>query len=529
MSAGKEDDIFKVKIGINILETLTTGMYRNPMVMYREYIQNSADAIDKAIEFGIITHDEGQIDIWIENNQVCIEDNGIGIKANDFISVLYSIGESTKNIDVDKGFRGIGHWCGFANCDKLRFIAKYSEEQFESIMICDAAKMRRMMNEHRTHSHTYTIDDVLKQTITFDIKKVEDISDHYFKVELEGINDKSLYNLQKVKDYLSFVAPVGYATEFPFRDSIKEYSRTIGYTIPQYSIRINGEQILKKYQSSFETGKGQDRISSIKFVPIKDDNGEIIAWMWFGVSRFMAQISCKSKMRGIRLRCKNIQLGAENTLQHLFSENSGRGLYYFIGEVFAISKKLIPDSQRDYFEPGADRDKFDTMLSKLFSDNLSKIYHYGSEINSALDKYEKLYKQLGDTKSPTCIPDNVEPDNDKELEEFIKSKGKLDKVKKRISTSPILNEIKDEINNNVESQYKNNAISKPTNLKQKKEIDSTQKTSKSAGKSKDSKMHENDKTVPLNKIIDIIKNVLPKDMAEIAIKAIIKMSRDDAS
>ena len=33
-----------------LLEILTRGMYSNPIHVYREYIQNSSDSIDKAIE-----------------------------------------------------------------------------------------------------------------------------------------------------------------------------------------------------------------------------------------------------------------------------------------------------------------------------------------------------------------------------------------------------------------------------------------------------------------------------------------------
>lgn len=39
-------------IGKNIIESLTLGMYENPFCIYREYIQNSADAIDKAGALG---------------------------------------------------------------------------------------------------------------------------------------------------------------------------------------------------------------------------------------------------------------------------------------------------------------------------------------------------------------------------------------------------------------------------------------------------------------------------------------------
>ena len=43
--------------GKNILENLTTGMYSDSRVMYREYVQNSCDAIDAAVTTGIIARE----------------------------------------------------------------------------------------------------------------------------------------------------------------------------------------------------------------------------------------------------------------------------------------------------------------------------------------------------------------------------------------------------------------------------------------------------------------------------------------
>ena len=55
--------------GANILENLTTGMYQDSKVIYREYIQNACDQIDKAVELGIMkSANEGKIEIWISEN-----------------------------------------------------------------------------------------------------------------------------------------------------------------------------------------------------------------------------------------------------------------------------------------------------------------------------------------------------------------------------------------------------------------------------------------------------------------------------
>ena len=50
-------------IGKHTLESLTSGMYADPLVLYREYIQNSSDSIDTACERGVLATGEDQIEI----------------------------------------------------------------------------------------------------------------------------------------------------------------------------------------------------------------------------------------------------------------------------------------------------------------------------------------------------------------------------------------------------------------------------------------------------------------------------------
>ena len=53
-------------VGKNILDNLTTGMYSDSKVIYREYIQNACDQIDLAIKEGILGQDEGEVNIFID-------------------------------------------------------------------------------------------------------------------------------------------------------------------------------------------------------------------------------------------------------------------------------------------------------------------------------------------------------------------------------------------------------------------------------------------------------------------------------
>lgn len=55
----------EISIGKFTLESLTTGMYNEPETCYREYIQNAVDAIDNAVERGIISVSESRIEIIV--------------------------------------------------------------------------------------------------------------------------------------------------------------------------------------------------------------------------------------------------------------------------------------------------------------------------------------------------------------------------------------------------------------------------------------------------------------------------------
>lgn len=86
------------QIGKDVIESLTLGMYEDCRFIYREYIQNSADAIDKAVENGLISRDEGSIFVEIDTDNRCISihDNATGISEKEVLSVLRNIARSSK-------------------------------------------------------------------------------------------------------------------------------------------------------------------------------------------------------------------------------------------------------------------------------------------------------------------------------------------------------------------------------------------------------------------------------------------------
>jgi len=93
-------DKSETKIGKDVIESLTLGMYEDSRFIYREYIQNSADQIDTAVKESLLQslHD-GKIEININHTAktISIFDNATGIESNKVQPVLKNIAQSTKD------------------------------------------------------------------------------------------------------------------------------------------------------------------------------------------------------------------------------------------------------------------------------------------------------------------------------------------------------------------------------------------------------------------------------------------------
>ena len=74
-------------IGKHTLESLTTGMYADPYVVFREYIQNAADAIDNAVRQSLLTSDSAKIVIHLSpaEKSIIISDF---LTENDYLSAI---------------------------------------------------------------------------------------------------------------------------------------------------------------------------------------------------------------------------------------------------------------------------------------------------------------------------------------------------------------------------------------------------------------------------------------------------------
>jgi len=383
------------KFGKKILNTLTTGMYKNAMFIYREYIQNAVDAVDDAIEQGVPCPEGFQIHVKVDPKKriVSVEDNATGIPQQKVAATLGNIGDSKKDPAKKKGFIGIGRLGGLGYCEKVIFETSHVGEDVKTISEWDAANIRKIM-------HDQTVDDdaqtVLRATVTFRTEPC-DKNAHFFKVSLCGITEENdeLLEIAKVYPYLQMVAPAEFSfTDFPHKKTIRDFIEKNGLPkLNEYQIYLNQQKITKGYKSKLKVPGQKDYVEIRDVQPglIKSDD-EIVGWYWYGITDFSGTME-KFWQSGMRLRKGNIQIGEEDCLYQHKMWRERRGNFYFFGEVHALDTNLIPNGRRDYFEEDSHCRRFERALSDIF-DQMLDIVYAASNIRSATSRVEKVKSEI---------------------------------------------------------------------------------------------------------------------------------------
>lgn len=406
-------------IGKNVIENLTVGMYDDPRFVYREYVQNAADQIDIAKRKNLYqTDNEACIYIQIDKNTktVIIEDNATGIESQKVLPLLGNIAQSTKNKYEDKGFRGIGRLGGLGYCDKLTFETSFYGEDTKSIMTWDAKLLKRNINDDNVK-----IDAAELISIITDYSfSEENEKEHYFKVIMEGVENEELLDIEKVRDYLSMVAPIPFASHFTYRHKIFEESNKLNIRIDEYKVLLNGEQLFKGYKNTiYDNNKEFCKIIDVRFFQASY-NDSLLYWGWYGISPNMYQIPDGNKERGIRLRKSNIQIGLENRLDIYHKENLGNR--YYVGEVYAINRELTPNARRDFFIENDECIQLVRQLQDFFYKHLYTIYYDFSKKNAAIKAKQELADKNKKIKDATL---------DTEIKE--KLSNEIKKLEKKVS------------------------------------------------------------------------------------------------
>lgn len=383
-----------------LLEILTRGMYSNPMHIYREYIQNSSDSIDKAIEVGILQSADAAIHISIDEKgrSIIIRDNGLGIPLDIARIKLMNVGASDKDGITERGFRGIGRLGGLAYAEKVQFVTTAIGDSTKTIMTCDCVRMQQLLQ--KSNNETSDIMETFKAISTFE-EQPEDSNEHYFEVRLLGVPQESgLLDEDDVIRYLSETAPIDFdSQQFPQARKIRDYFSEKGFPITCYKI-LRGTRkkpIYKLYSRSLSTGKQgrtktKDFVRDVEFIYKEASDGKPLYIGWLAITDFSGVISDES-VQGIRFRKGNILVGNGTTFANFFPSEGHNANRMFAGEIHVLHDELVPNSQRDDFEPSTAYNEMRKSLSE-WAGMINRKYRRGtSEATSALRNLTKLNEE----------------------------------------------------------------------------------------------------------------------------------------
>jgi molecular chaperone HtpG len=344
------DQIF---IGKDILELLSTSMYVDPLTMYREYIQNAADARDAdAVRTG--SPEPGSVRIKIDRQQrtIVISDDGLGLTEREFHKKLSSIGGSSKRGTNARGFRGVGRLAGLAYCQELIFRTRPEGKNSVYELRWDARKVRTLLRSPDTH---LDLAGIIADSIESRTLPAAGLPEHFFEVELRNVvrhRDDRLLNPIDVSQYLGQVAPVGFCPEFTYGTEIRDFLVKNGVGDVPITVEIEGEgPVYRPHRNSLSLGtKTVNMLPPEMFITL-DREGEPSAVTWVLHHEYLGSLPKSTMINGWRLRSGDVQVGGNDILEELFPESRFNG--WTIAETHVLSKKIVPNGRRDNYEHSA--------------------------------------------------------------------------------------------------------------------------------------------------------------------------------
>lgn len=436
----EEQVTFKSRAGKKLLQICMGDIYPNPMVVYREYVQNSCDSLQEAEKRGMFSSNvQKLVSIKIYFNSISIHDRGIGVRKDDVVKSLIDLSYSQKNGN-NIGRYGIGRLTGAKYCDELVFETSAEGEDVKSIVRFNAKKAREIIESEEELECT----DVVDMVTTYSREK-EQANLHYFRVTLNNVFERHLLDKEEAKKYLAETVPVDFSTSFkdyllkPAFEKAPEFKELFD-SVPCCNVMFDGAPIKKTYESSVVNSANQEeRIGNIKFFKLEHE-GEILAWGWYAMTVTAKQFVSTVLFRKIRLRQLNMAVGDLTYFDNLYRKDADSS--YFIGEVYATHPNIEPTTGREGLVDNSYKKLFERKMKELL-EQLNKDYNvlskFGSQVLEPLSTNIRLLR--------------IE---NKAVETHLKTSE--DAKEKKAEYAKALSDAKDKLANDLTKIRKNNRI-----------------------------------------------------------------------
>ena len=378
-------------------------MYSQPFHSVREYIQNAYDSIRKARRAGRLKPDEGEIKIYVDRNRkrLRISDNGAGLSPEEAAVHLLDIGHSEKARTTDEsvqnaGFRGIGRLAGISYCKKLRFETSNGDRQKCTVEF-NAAGINLLTKPGQEPT---TIVKAIKDNSSIREESCDD-EQHYLKVTLEGLESGSPFlNEKELRDYLALNAPVAHdPSVWSHEDAIKQLAADAGSPESLEYVHVHlcdpegtvKDDVRRPFRNNFRTAnaRGQQartvRVEAIKSLP-SIGKPTTKFWGWLAIHERRGALADVA-YAGVRVRMHNIAVGDDSIIANLFT--SPFLARWCFGEIHITDLSLVPNSQRDEFEPSPQWDEVRERLRQEAQSLEQTIRKESSERNRSVTSLEK--------------------------------------------------------------------------------------------------------------------------------------------
>lgn len=333
-------------IGNGIISLVTVGLYDDPLAVYREYIQNAADAFAASGRSG------GHVHVLIDpaGARLRIRDYGPGLSYSESVRRLLPIARSDKIPGDDRGFRGIGRLAALAFAESVAFVTRSRSDTSVTRVVWDGVKLRERLLRGDT------VETAIRDSVDIGTDAGDDYPDHFFDVEVAGVARhfaSVILNRERVRDYIGEVCPVPMSTEFPFVSSIDTVFAETASPL-ELRVTLEGETapVTRRYGGGivFSSGR-EDEFRDFEAIRIPSADGNRLAALgWIAHSSYVGVIPKGMGVRGIRVRAGNIQVGDESVFDSLFPED--RFNRWCVGEIHVLDSRILTNARRDYFEPG---------------------------------------------------------------------------------------------------------------------------------------------------------------------------------
>lgn len=431
----------EIIIGKDILELVSSAMYVEPLTVYREYIQNAADAIDVARAEGVLGENEpGRIEITFDldhsTRSVKIRDNGVGVGNGDFAKRLVAIGGSHKRGTSARGFRGVGRLAGLGYCQELVFRSRSVGDPVIQELRWNCKVFKRLLSDH---SYQGSLHELIQEVATVNEVAGDGWPEHFYEVELiKPIRIKSdlLLNPDAISLYLSQVAPVPFSPEFRFGEDIRKHLAAHMGDLGEVEIYLNGSDtpIYRPYRNDYAIGEEkQDIFTEPRCGVIDGLHGGISAVYWLLGHGYHGSISNREGVSGLRARKGNVQVGDHRIFSDIFPE--ARFASWTVGEVHVLDDRVVPNGRRDDFEQNA---HYTHLLGRLIEvgEHIGRMCRSSSVVRNRLKAFDVGAQKI-DEQLKILEQGAIDEKTAASLVEIIR--GELHEVA-RVTEAPVLND-----------------------------------------------------------------------------------------